>query len=103
MLDNLKNGQKEFNKINNQSYDSEPEEIEQNNEIEEKELATNIKRKESDDLIPHTKNGNISVKIIEDIEPKNESWKFLMNEQKKDEKYLQKIEKLQTNFKLVNP
>ena len=55
MIDDLKQGQKQLDEINKNS-DSEKENYKSN---EDEKIKTSIKRKESDDIIPHTKNGNI--------------------------------------------
>ena len=55
MIDDLKQGQKQLDEINKNS-DSEKENYKSN---EDEKKTTSIKRKESNDIIPHTKNGNI--------------------------------------------
>lgn len=72
--------------------------IDENNEIEEKDQITEIERKESDDIISYPIEGNIKYLKTKDLNPKNETWNILAQEQKNDEKYLEKIEKIANKF-----
>ena len=67
--------------------------IDENNEIEEKEQTTDIIRKESENIIPNSKKGNIKVLKIEDLKPKNETRKFFVKEQKKMSNVYKKLKK----------
>ena len=69
--------------------------IDENNEIEGKEQITEIKRKESNDIIPHTKNINIKNKRFK---KKNKTGNFLAKDPKNDEIYLEKIGKIANKF-----
>ena len=97
ILDDLKEGQRKLDEITKNV-----ESGEDINKSFEEEKKTTIERKESDDIIPHTKKGNIIEKKIEEIKNiKNESGKFLINEEiKKDEKYKNKIDIITKNFKI---
>jgi hypothetical protein len=76
IINNIKDKTTKIDEINRKN-DSESDEIE-NNEDEEKEQTRKIKRKESDDIIPHSKKGNIEIKKLDDIKSKNGN--FLLNE-----------------------
>ena len=96
MLDDVKNGKKKLEEL---SIGSNSEmKIDENNEIEEKDQITEIQRKESDDIIPITNKGNIQNLKIKDLKIKNETGNFLAKEQKNDDKYLEKIDKIANKF-----
>ena len=96
MLDDVKNGKKKLEEL---SISSNSEmKIDENNEIEEKDQITEIQRKESDDIIPITNKGNIHNLKIKDLKIKNETGNFLAKEQKNDDKFLEKIDKIANKF-----